>query len=69
VGYASRAPGVGDSNAELRSYQAALARAEAVKQLLIRSGIGAGEIRTEASPTRGVPGDTRPDRADVFIEY
>jgi hypothetical protein len=69
VGYASRAPGVDDSNAELQSYQAALAHAEAVKQLLISSGIAASEIRTEASPTKSVPGDTRPDRADVFIEY
>jgi hypothetical protein len=70
VGYASLPQGGGDqggSGAQLIAYQAALARANLVKQTLIASGVPAADIVTEASPIHGT--GAAADRADVYDEY
>ncbi|HWK45669.1 MAG TPA: hypothetical protein VNT30_13190 [Stellaceae bacterium] len=85
VGYASLPPGPADSTAALSIYQAAISRAEAVKQQLIKAGIPATLIQTEAaaSPGSGQAGagqggagqagsgqaGGQPDRADIVIVH
>jgi uncharacterized protein YpuA (DUF1002 family) len=51
----------------LAAYQAALQRAQLVKQALIAAGIPAGDIITEASPVHG--SGAAADRADIYAEY
>jgi outer membrane protein OmpA-like peptidoglycan-associated protein len=63
VGHATVATGGADAaGQQLAAYQAALARAAAVKQALVAEGIDAGKIQTEAAAGTG-------DRADVLVEY
>jgi outer membrane protein OmpA-like peptidoglycan-associated protein len=65
VGYAA-SKGSGSSE-QLAAYQAALDHANAVKAALVHDGIPAGEIVTEASPTRDT--SDAPERADIYVEY
>jgi outer membrane protein OmpA-like peptidoglycan-associated protein len=68
VGYASLPQGGADpAGQQLAAYQAALQRAQLVKQALIAAGIPAGDIITEASPVHG--SGAAADRADIYAEY
>jgi outer membrane protein OmpA-like peptidoglycan-associated protein len=68
VGYASLPPGGTDpAGQQLVAYQAALQRAQLVKQALIAAGIPAADIITEASPIHG--SGAAADRADIYAEY
>ncbi len=68
VGYAALPEsGADPAGQQLAAYQAALERANAVKQALVAEGVPAAEIVTEASPIHGT--GTGADRADLYVEY
>jgi outer membrane protein OmpA-like peptidoglycan-associated protein len=69
VGYASlpEQGGADPSGQQLAAYQAALQRAQLVKQALVTAGVPAADIITEASPIHG--SGPAADRADIYDEY
>src|SRR5579862_7311775 len=68
VAYAPPADSGSDpSGSQLAAYQAALDRANAVKQALVTAGMPAAEIVAEADRMRG--SGPPPDRADIYVEY
>jgi outer membrane protein OmpA-like peptidoglycan-associated protein len=69
VGYASlpEQGGADPSGQQLAAYQAALQRAQLVKQALVTAGVPAADIITEASPIHG--NGPAADRADIYDEY
>jgi outer membrane protein OmpA-like peptidoglycan-associated protein len=68
VGYASVPAGGADpAGQQLAAYQAAIERANLVKQALVNAGVPAAEIVTEASPVHG--NGNAADRADIYVEY
>lgn len=59
--------GADPAGQQLKAYQAAVGRAESVKQALIKAGIPATSIVTQASPVQSA--GPALDRADIFVEY
>lgn len=53
---------------QMAAYQAALAHAGTVKGALVKSGIPASRITTEAAPAAGPPDAGAADRADIYVQ-
>ncbi len=59
--------GADPAGQQMKAYQAAVGRAESVKQALIKAGLPASSIITQASPVQSA--GPALDRADIFVEY